>query len=165
MREDVTIGDTKFKLWDFETDNSKTKYNLMSRQKVKNILVDCDYFESKPNEKGDMYVSFLVTIKVFGKHPYKPNHWFEIYYNTQNSKYNHINSCTKTTDKPVEDGSKEQQTLNKILQTINQNFEEYSTQFIDCALVGIKQNNKNAVCPLFVQQAIQQTRQQKNKTI
>lgn len=129
MLEYTHIGETKIRFDDFEQNNSNTRHKLMTRQKVNNILVDCEYYESKPN--NGKYFSFLVTIKVFGKHPSTPLHWYEIYANTANTKYNHLYSCTKCADHTLTD--KEEVCFNKIMQVIVNKFEDFTLQFINTA--------------------------------
>ena len=149
MKEYVTIGKTKVRFDNFEKYNSNTRYTLMTRQKVKNMLVDCDYFEGKDSKNIDYY-SFHVTIKVFGKHPHKPLHWFEMYANTLYTKYNYINRCTKTTDRKIEKGTKDNDMLNRILNFINENFEHFTRQFISYTSDTINKRVVTKETPKFI---------------
>lgn len=158
MREDITIGKTKIKLWDFENDDSSTLYKVNSRQKVKNILVDCDYYESKDIDGKDKHISFFIDIKLFGSHQYRPIHNFEIYGNTPFAKYNHISKCTKETERKIQPGDKEFERLQRILQVINGEFEQYTIDFISCAQKLINNNGTISKTPKFILDAINEVR-------
>ena len=159
MREDIVMGKTKIKLWDFEPDtNSSTLYKVSSRQKVRNILVDCDYFESKGSEDNAKSISFLVQIKLFGKHPSKPIRWYEMYGSTTTPKYNHISRCTKTTEQRLYEGQEEFERLTRILQVVNGEFEDYTTKFISCAKKIIDNKGTITSTPAFIMDAIEEVR-------
>lgn len=130
MREYIHIGETKVCFNDLERNATNIQYKLMTRQKVKNILIDCEYCETKPIKNRNF--SFLITIKVFGKNPHKPLHCYEIYANTLNTRYNHIYSRGKSNDYNLETSS-ELQHFNSVMQFINNRFETFTTEFISIA--------------------------------
>ncbi len=136
-----------------ENSSSITKYKVNSRQKVRNILVDCNYFENKGN------ISFLVTIKLFGKHPYKPIYHFEMYGNTQNPKYNHISRHTKDYDAiPLAEGFEGYDTFERVLAIINSEFDTYTTNFISCAKNLIDGKGTITKTPQFIKDIIDEVR-------
>jgi len=150
MKEYTRIGETQIRLDDFTHDNSVTRYKLATRQKVKNVLVDCDYYEGKSVIGEPSHFGFHITIKVFGKHPYKPNQWYELYSNTPYLKYNYINRCTKTTDHKIDRNSEDDIRLKKVLTFINDNFEQYTKQFINYTINAILHNTKTTQTPQFM---------------
>ena len=158
MREDIVIGKTKLKLWDFEHDDATTLYKVQSRQKVKNILVDCDYYESKGTDGTAKQISFFVDIKVFGSHQYRPIHNYEIYGNTTYTKYNHISRCTKETERQICPEDKEFERLERILKVINGEFEQYTVDFISCAKKLINNNGTITKTPKFILDVVEEIR-------
>lgn len=152
------IGETQIRFDDFTRHNSVTRYKLFTRQKVKNVLVDCDYYEGKSVIGEPSHFGFHITIKAFGKHPYKPNQWYELYSNTPYLKYNYINRCTKTTDHKIDRNSEDYTRLNKVLAFINDNFEQYTKQFIDYTIKAISHNTPTTQTPQFILDMIDEVR-------
>lgn len=148
MREYTIIDGTKI-CFDKFNNGGNMAYTLMTRQKVKNVLVDCDYYEGS-DHSNIQYYTFHVIIKVFGKHPYKPQHCFEIYANTLYPKYNSIKHCTKTTDRKIEKDSKDYVMISKVLAFINENFEDFTKQFIDHTTQIVNSKRVNRDTPEFI---------------
>ena len=160
MKIEAHIGKSRFKLSDFEKEESKTLYKLSCRQRCQNIMVDCDYFEGKFNpDTGSKDVSFMITIRAFGKNPGE-TYFYDIYSNPNNPKYNNITRSVKDKDKEVKKGSTEAEKLNKFLNIINQSCDQYIVQFVNFALKNIDNPKKCVSTPAFIKSVISNLKSQ-----
>ena len=112
---------------EFKVDNLKVKVSnqelsnkyirkIHTKQKVNNVLVECESYERY--EKCDTNspvkeLTFWVEIKMFGKHKYKPKYNYELHANI-NSKYNQLYNTT-TTLKQINKGDEDYKMLERFL--------------------------------------------------
>lgn len=163
MKKEVCIGRTEFKLLDFEHEQSKILYELMSRQEVDNIQVDCQYFEGKPHDyDGVKDISFMLEIKVLSKHPNEPLHWYEVYSNGNDSTYDHINCFLDEDEQPLPGGTKEAEKFEETVRLIYEGFDEYTVNFLKCTLQNIERPKIYTGAPQFIKKAINDVRQSQN---
>jgi hypothetical protein len=156
MEKEVFIGQTRFRLHDFERENSVTLYKLEAMQRYKNVMVDCYYYEGKPHEEsGIKDISFRVVIRAFGRNP-SDTYYYEIYANGNNYKYNHIVRCTEGGDKTIKGGSQDAEMLEKFLTIIKNSFDEYAINFIDLTLKTIDAKRLYSGAPNFIKDTITQ---------
>ncbi len=163
MEKEVCMGETKFKLSDFEKENSKVLYKVASSQQVKNILVYCKYFEGKPNEyTGVKDIDFLVEIKVYSKRPNDPLHWYEIHSNGNDCGYDHINCYMDSVERELPRGTKEAEKFDETIRFINENFDDFTVKFVNCALQNIDSPKIYTTTPQFIKNVIEDIRKVDN---
>ena len=139
-----------------KNESSATQYKFDRTQRVRNIRVDCHYFENTKQ------ISFGVTIRLFGerKDKSKAIYCFEIYGNTQNPKYNRISRRTKDYDAiPLVKGFAGYDTFERVLAIINSEFDSYTTNFILCAKKLIDGSGTLNETPQFIMDVIEQHRE------
>ena len=125
------VNDVKFDVNELESD-SKYVRKTHAKQKVNNILIECESFERYIKNDGDKQISELtlwVDIKVFGNHKYKPVYNYELH-SGLNHKYNQIYDTT-TDIYPIKIGSRHYETLQRLLGFISKGFDEYIANFVN----------------------------------
>ena len=161
----TTNKKAKIKLLEDSIKNSKsaTQYKVNSRNKVRNILVDCSYFESK-GINSPKNITFTVTIKVLRNNP-KPIYWFELYGNTLNPKYNQMVRITSDYEIKLKEGDWNYSAFNNVLEVINGEFDDYTTNFIKCARKLIDGTGKITSTPKFILDAIEDINENKQEEV
>lgn len=146
-------------LEDFEYNhNCSCLYKVSSRQKVRNILVDCNYFENK-GVRSPKNITCSVTIKVLGvRRNNKPIYWFELYGNTLNTKYNHMTRITTDYEIPLREGDMGYDTFKRVMEVVNGEFDQYTKTFIDCTMKMIEGDQKLNKTPQFILDVIEDAR-------
>ena len=137
--------------------NSGTLYKVSSRKKVRNILVDCNYFENK-GIRSPKNITFTVSIKVFAERRGNKPIYYELYGNTMNSKYNHMLRITSDYEIPLREGDVNYYTFKGVTEVINSEFDDYTTSFINCTKKLIQNTDKITKTPQFILEVIEKSR-------
>ena len=131
---DFKINEVKFNLTELESD-AKFVRKIHAKQKVNNILVECESFE-KYTKNGDQRsitdLTFWVDIKVFGNHKYRPAYNYELH-SSMSSKYNQIYDTTHDIY-PIKIGSSQYETLQRFLSFISKGFDPYIANLVNIVI-------------------------------
>ena len=146
----VEIGNTSVKFSDYGEGRNKNKYVISTSQRVKNILVECEYCETG---RENANASYFVTIKVYGKHS-NPIEIYEMYASTSNSKYNQISRCTRNDNVAL--GGPHLEKFEETLKVINKNFDPFTIKFISCAKKIITNKGEITKTPSFILETVEE---------
>ena len=137
--------------------SSGTLYKVSSRKKVRNILVDCDYFENK-GVRSPKNMTFTVSIRVFAERRKNNPIYYELYGNTMNPMYNHMFRITKDYEIPLHEGDSNYYTFKGIMDVVEGEFDEYTRNFIKCVKKLIDNKGKITKTPQFILDVIEESR-------
>ena len=129
---DFKVDNVKVNVIELET-TAKHIRKIHTKQKVNNILIECESFEryvKSGDENKLMELTLWADIKVFGNHKYKPAYNYELHANL-NSRYNQIYDSTYNI-KSIKPGSTEYETFQRVLRRLMSDFDDgYATKFIN----------------------------------
>lgn len=152
MTSNITTKNATIRNFEDGEHNSKSSvlYKISTRKKIRNILIDCDYFENK-GINSPKNITCTISIKVLGvKNKNKPIYWYELYGNTLNSKYNHIVQLTTDYEIPLYEGGYGYDTFKRIMEVVNGEFDKYTKDFIEFTTNITNGTNQCKATPEFV---------------
>ena len=159
METNTSVKTARIKVLEDAANNpdSATLYKVNFKRKVRNILVNCDYFENK-GVKSPKNITFSVSIKVYSVKRSNNPIWYELYGNTLDPKYNHMIRITSDYEIPLREGDRSYGTFKGIMEVIGGEFDDATKKFIDCTMKLIKNQGKITKTPQFILDAIEESR-------